>query len=711
VSTPDFVAADRSHEGGHPHGRVIVFYPRIPGVEVLGPGSVRPRVVMTTSVGIACVVLATSTSTADWSEVALALTLPLAFAVAGLVGLHRRPGTPTAAFVAAVGLSHLWAFALVAASVHAGREQLPTVEASAAAVGAVMYLLGFVALVAVALTLAAERPLSRSARRVLLGLCALALLPPALTAVAAHRQRLVLVLDGWPEYAAGAGLLPALGDISAGSAVLLAAPVAAAAIVVWRYIRSAGATRRRLRWPAAAFAAVFAAIVVQQLVGRDLPSEAAALIVVAALAVTPFALLPSVLAGSVDDERLAAVVRGAVVLAAAWTVAAVCYAAIAAATGLSGPARTPAATAVLVVCGLAPLVPQVRRAVAGVAERLVTGPTADGYDLLREYGLALATTDGLTGLCEQTAHALRRALGAPWAEMTLLSGEHGRAGPGVASDHVVALRVVIADDDAVLGELCCGRRRRGPYAPREIEAVQALARQTALAVRNRRLAEDVIRHVEELAASRHRLALAGDEERRRIERDLHDGTQQDLIALLSRVELARTVLGVSVDEAARTLDELRADVARAITSLRRTVQGIHPPVLTDQGLVAAVMTRVSELPMAVDIHVCDDLRARRFPLQVEASAYYVIVESLTNVLKYSGVRTAAVHLRLDGDTLLVSVSDAGRGGAAPAAGTGLAGLADRLAAVDGDLEVISVPGQGTQVQARLPARADVTAVC
>jgi signal transduction histidine kinase len=266
---------------------------------------------------------------------------------------------------------------------------------------------------------------------------------------------------------------------------------------------------------------------------------------------------------------------------------------------------------------------------------------------------------------------------------------------------------VIADDDAVLGELCCGRRRRGPYAPREIEAVQALARQTALAVRNRRLAEDVIRHVEELAASRHRLALAGDEERRRIERDLHDGTQQDLIALLSRVELARTVLGVSVDEAARTLDELRADVARAITSLRRTVQGIHPPVLTDQGLVAAVMTRVSELPMAVDIHVGDDLRARRFPLQVEASAYYVIVESLTNVLKHSGVRAAAVHLLLDGDTLLVSVSDAGRGGASPASGTGLAGLADRLAAVDGELEVTSVPGHGTQVQARLPVRADV----
>jgi signal transduction histidine kinase len=680
--------------------------PEDAGVEVPGPGFVRPLAVMTTLVGIACVALATSSSAADWSEVALALALPLAFAVVGLVGLHRQPGALSAAFMTAVGLSHLWAFVLIAAAVRSGRTQLLAFEVLSAAVGTVMYLLGFVAVVAVALTLPAERNVGRWARRVLIGLCVLAAVPPVVTAGAAPRQRLVLVLDGWPEHAAGAGLLPALSNASALSAPLLATPVAAAVIVVWRYVRSAGATRRRLRWPAAAFAAVFAAVVVQQLVGRDLPSEAAAFIFVAALGVTPFALLPSVLAGSVDDERLAAVVRGAVALAAAWTVVAVCYAAIAAGTGLDGTARTPAATAVVVLCGLAPLVPHVRRAVASVAERLVTGPTVDGYAVLREYGLALTTTDGLTGLCGQTAEALSSALGAPWAEMTLLSGEHGRAGPGVASDDAVALRVVIADDGVVLGELRCGRRRRGPYGARDIEAVQALARQTALAVRNRRLAEAVSRHVEELAASRHRLAMAGDDERRRIERDLHDGTQQDLIALLSRVELARTVLGFSVDEAARTLDELKEDVARAIASLRRTVQGIHPPVLTDQGLVAAVLTRVSELPMDVDVHVSDDLRVRRFPMQVEASAYYVIVESLTNVLKHSGVRTAEVRLRLEGQSLLVSVSDAGRAGASPTAGTGLAGLADRLAAVDGALEVTSVPGHGTQVHARLPTHAD-----
>jgi signal transduction histidine kinase len=672
------------------------------GVDVSGAGLVRPLAVMTTFVGIACVALSASTSTAGWSEVALVLTLPLAFAAAGLVGLRVQPRTLAPLFMAGVGLTHLWAFLLIAVAVLAGRRQLVALEAGSAAGGTVLYLLGFVALVAVAVVLPAQRAVPRAAGRVLLVLCALAVVPPVVTAMAADRQRLVLVLQGWPERAAGAGLLPALSDASAVSAVLLAAPVGAAVIVVWRFARSAGPTRRRLRWPAAAFAVVLAAVVVLQLLARDLPGDAASLIFVATLGAIPFALLPSVLAGAVDDDRLAAAVRGSVVLAAAWTAVAVCYAAVAAGIGLDRSTRTPAAIAVVVLCGLAPLAPPVRRALAGAAERLVTGPRVDGYAVLREYGLALASTEGLAGLCSQTAEALRSALGAPWAAMTLTSGEHGRAGLAVAPHDVVALRIPIADDGEVVGELQCGRRRRGPYGARDLEAVQALARQTALAVRSRRLTDAVNRHVEALAASRHRLAIAAEQERRRIERDLHDGTQQDLVALLSRVELARTLLGSDVDAAARALNELRGDVTRAITSLRRTVQGIHPPVLTDRGLVAAVLTRISELPLDVEVVVEDGLRARRFPAQVEATAYYVVVESLTNVLKHSGVPAAEVHLGLDGETLLISVRDAGRAGAAPRDGTGLAGLADRLAAVDGALQVESVAGRGTHVNARLP---------
>lgn len=662
---------------------------------------VRPLVAGVTAAAAGFVVLAAQSSRANGREVLLVLTLPLAFAIAGLVAVDRQPRSVSAAALLAAGGLHLLSFSLAAGAVIAGRRGIHPLAAAAAGLSTATFLLGLVALVALALALPSRPVLGPRQRRLLAVLAFVGLLLPLAGAVLGADQRLVLALTGWPDQVAGGGLAPHLGGLTALAAPLLTAPAVAALIVVVRYRTSTGVDRRRLRWPAAGFAFVGAALVAQLLLGPDLPGELGSLFFVAALATTPFALLPAVIAGPVDDERLAAAVRTALAGALIWTAAALAYGGVTAGTGLAQQARTTTALAVVLLCGLAPLVPQVRRAVHRVADRLALGPQVDGYVLLREYGDALARPTGLQALCGQTAQALTAGLRAPWAEMRLTSGEGARSAPG-RSDAPQALRVAIDEAGTELGWLTCGRRRRGPYGPHDATAVESLARQTALAVRNHRLGEELRQRLDDLAASRQRLALAADLERRRIERDLHDGTQQDLVALLSRVELARTVLGFSVDEAARNLDELRDEVVRAIAALRRTVLGIHPPVLTDRGLVAAVVTRASELPLDVGVHAGPGTRERRFRIEVEATAYYVVVESLTNVLKHAEVREATVYLDVADEALVVEVRDEGRGGASPSRGTGLAGLADRVAAVDGVLGISSPTGGGTSVQARLP---------
>lgn len=650
------------------------------------------------------VVVASTTSEAGAAEMLTTLTLPLAFATAGVVALDRRPRAVAALSLAGVGVAHLAAFVLSAGAVSARRHDQPVLQVPAAALARATFLLGFVAFLALALSLPHRTALPATARRALLAAASLAVAAPVLGALLADEQRLPLQLTGWPVSVGGAALAPRLGPLGEAGALLLAAPLAAAAILVWRYRKAHGDIRRRLRWPLVAFVVVVAAVVVSRTLGRDLPGDAGELFTVVALAATPFAVLPSILGAPTDDERLAAAVRVAVVLALGWSAVAVAYAAVAGGAGLQGEARRPLATTVVLVCGLAPLLPPVRRGVRRAADRLVFGPDVDGHALLTDYGAAVALADGAPGLCLHTAGALRTALGASWAQMRLTSGEEACAGhPGAD----VALRVPLVDADVVVGELRCGRRRRGPYSPRDVAAVEGLARHTALAVRNLRLGEELAAHLDELAASRHRLAVAADTERRRIERDLHDGVQQDLVALLSRVELARTLLGFSVDETSRTLDELREDVRRAIGSLRRTVLGIHPPVLSDRGLVAAVLARSGDLPIDVDIQADPELRQRRFAQDVEAAAYYVVAECLTNVLKHAGTASAHVRFDLVDDSLVVLVSDRGTGGARPDLGTGLAGLADRLSAVGGTLQVVSPPGGGTTVTAVLPVDAEV----
>ena len=205
--------------------------------------------------------------------------------------------------------------------------------------------------------------------------------------------------------------------------------------------------------------------------------------------------------------------------------------------------------------------------------------------------------------------------------------------------------------------------------------------------------------VEELTDTRERVVLAGDAERVRIERDLHDGAQQSLVSLAMSLGRARAKLDEDPAGARVLLDQAHGDAKRALAELRDLARGIHPAVLTDRGLDAALSALAARSPVPVSVHVDVDERPSA---TVEAVAYFVVAESLTNIAKHARARAAAVQVRQTGDRLYVTVLDDGVGGADLGLGTGLTGLRDRVAAVDGRLALSSPSGGPTELTVELP---------
>jgi signal transduction histidine kinase len=232
------------------------------------------------------------------------------------------------------------------------------------------------------------------------------------------------------------------------------------------------------------------------------------------------------------------------------------------------------------------------------------------------------------------------------------------------------------------------------------ELVRAAGAAAGLALRNERLDAELRARYEELRASRSRLVAAGDAARRRIERDLHDGAQQHLVSLALTLRMARS----SAEPGSRTaalLDGAIEELKQGLAELRELARGIHPALLTERGLEPALAGLAARAPVPVSVSADVD---GRLPPELETAAYFMVSEALTNVAKYAGATAAEVSLRLAGGRAVIEVRDDGIGGADPSAGSGLRGIADRVAALDGQLEVDSPPGGGTVLRARLPCR-------
>jgi signal transduction histidine kinase len=241
-------------------------------------------------------------------------------------------------------------------------------------------------------------------------------------------------------------------------------------------------------------------------------------------------------------------------------------------------------------------------------------------------------------------------------------------------------------------------------APLAVRLMSAFASVHALVARTLLTASpdpELSARVVDLRSSRARLVAAADAERRRLERDLHDGAQQRLVAMALQLRMAKDRLARG-DDALELVTSAGDEAQKAIAELRDLARGIHPAVLTERGLDPALHDLANRAPVPVEVVEAPE---ERYPAPVEATVYFVVSEALANVAKYAGATHATVAARREGERVVVEIGDDGVGGAQVGAGSGLRGLVDRVGALDGDLTVESPPGAGTRIRASVPADA------
>jgi signal transduction histidine kinase len=271
------------------------------------------------------------------------------------------------------------------------------------------------------------------------------------------------------------------------------------------------------------------------------------------------------------------------------------------------------------------------------------------------------------------------------------------------ADATPALIVALRYSGVDLGTLECGPGSDGKLTERDRKALAALGRHAALGVVTARQLAQIRAQAAELAASRARIVQAQEVERRRIERDLHDGAQQQLIALIAKMRLVRTQLVRDAPKATATLAEAQDDARLALDDLRGLARGIHPPVLSDRGLLDAVESLASRHLVSIRIDAAPTMRGMRFDPDVEGAAYFVVSEALANTTKHACASAVIIALRRTDHRLDVEFTDDGVGFDPGAVATnGLDNLRDRVAALGGALEVDSGAGRGTRLHAFIP---------
>lgn len=379
------------------------------------------------------------------------------------------------------------------------------------------------------------------------------------------------------------------------------------------------------------------------------------------------------------------------------------------------------ATAVVAV-GFQP----VRDRLQKVANRLVYGNRATPYDVLSEFSARVAETYVGEEVLPRMARVLADGTGAERAAVWLRAVDrlHAAAiwpetGDGMVSFPVTGqlLPVIPNVDRAVavrhqgdlLGALSVSKRQGESLTPIEEKLLDDLANQAGLVLKNVRLTADLQRRLEELRGSRQRLVAAQDQERRRLERNLHDGAQQNLVALKVKLGLAEMMAAKDPHKARELITDLKADTDEALETLRDLARGIYPPLLADQGLKAAIQAQARKATLPVTV---EGDGVGRYPQEVEAAVYFCVLEALQNVQKYAGASSATVKLSELEGRLQFEVDDNGRGfdRTRVALGAGITNMDDRLDALGGTLMMTSEPGHFTRVSGSLPLPAAAAAV-
>jgi signal transduction histidine kinase len=472
-----------------------------------------------------------------------------------------------------------------------------------------------------------------------------------------------------------------------------------------RFRRATGIERQQIKW--VSFGLSFALVTI--VAGGFIPESniVSALIQGAGFLAFPASIGVAVLRFRLYDLDI--VVRKTVVYATLGLFATVVYLGLVVGLGAwlgQGSSLLTLVAAVIVAVTFQP----VRVRVVRVADRVVYGPRANPYEVLTEFssrvGGAFATED----VVPRMAQLLGRGAGAEVARVWLRVGGELRPGaswppdavparavpiegttmPRIPGEHAVAVR----DRGELLGGLSVAMPASDPMNPAKERLVADLAGQAGLVLRNVGL-------VEELRESRRRLVAAQDVERRRLERNIHDGAQQQLVALSVKLKLAHALMDRDLDEAHRLVGQLEDETRIALEELRDLARGIYPPLLADKGLRAALEAQARRSVVPVDVGGIDPTR---YPQEIEAAVYFSCLEALQNIAKYAEASRASLCVARSNGELTFEVTDDGNGfdPAATRYGTGLQGIADRLGALDGTLSVVSAPGSGTHLVGRIP---------
>ena len=356
------------------------------------------------------------------------------------------------------------------------------------------------------------------------------------------------------------------------------------------------------------------------------------------------------------------------------------------------------------------------------ANRLVYGKRATPYEVLSEFSERVGGAYADVDVLPRMARILGEGIGAERADVWLavdqelrdvavwptdVAGRRAIPFPNGSVPHIEGMDRVypVVQAGELLGALAVRKPSSDPVSPSDEKLIADLAAQAGLVLGNVRLTEALKARLEDLKAAQKRLVSAQDEGRRRLERNIHDGAQQQLVALAVKTRLARQFAERDPTKAADILVQIEAETHQTLEDLRDLARGIYPPLLADKGLKAAIGSQAGRSPIPVVVHAA---LGERYDRDVEAAVYFSVLEALQNVAKYADARGVEVSLSRNDGELIFEVADDGRGfdPSAVGYGTGLQGIADRLEALDGSLQVSSAPGEGARLVGRLPVGAN-----
>jgi signal transduction histidine kinase len=473
-----------------------------------------------------------------------------------------------------------------------------------------------------------------------------------------------------------------------------------------RFRRSAGIERQQIKWVAFGLAFAFVTIIVGDFVLSG-SGVLAAVVSGAGFLAFPVSIGVAVLRFRLYD--LDVVVRKTVVAGVLAVFVGVVYAAfVAAGSLLVGSNDTTIAVVAAVVLAVAfqPVRIRARR----FADRLVYGRRANPYEVLTEFSSRVGGAYATEDVVPRMAQILGEGAGAKVARVWLRVGRELRpsaswpseaeASPNLAIDGDAipsipgVFTAAVRDRGELLGALSVEMPANDPMTPDKERLVADLASQAGLVLRNVAL-------VEELRESRRRLVAAQDHERRKLERNIHDGAQQQLVALAVKARLARQFVARDPAKTEEMLGQIEQETQTALDDLRDLARGIYPPLLADKGLGSALDAQARKAPFPVRVNADG---VGRLPQDVEAAVYFSCLEALQNVAKYAGASEATITITRAPTALTFAVTDDGRGfdPTTVGSGGGLEGVADRLAAIGGTFDLRTAPGAGTTISGTVP---------